>query len=159
MSTDPYLVRQAPLAIAAVSAAMLGAALLMQYVGGLPPCALCHWQRYAYVASGLLGLAAWFGARRVLIALAGVAFLIGAGIAVYHAGVEWKIFAGPSGCTGTVAGAQTIEELRRQLTQAPVIRCDEAAWTLFGISIAGYNALIGAALGVYAFAAAWRTKA
>ena len=151
--------RNAPIVIAVASAAMLIAALLMQYVGGLPPCALCHWQRYAYIASGVMGLAAWFGARRVLIALAGVAFLVGAGIAVYHAGVEWKIFAGPSGCTGTVTGAQTLEELRRQLTQAPVIRCDEAPWTLFGISIAGYNALISAALSAYAFAAAWKTRA
>jgi disulfide bond formation protein DsbB len=157
MSTDPM--RNAPIVIAVASAAMLIAALLMQYVGGLPPCALCHWQRYAYIASGVMGLAAWFGARRVLIALAGVAFLVGAGIAVYHAGVEWKIFAGPSGCTGTVTGAQTLEELRRQLTQAPVIRCDEAPWTLFGISIAGYNALISAALSAYAFAAAWKTRA
>jgi disulfide bond formation protein DsbB len=156
MSTDPT--RNAPIVIAVASAAMLIAALAMQYVGGLPPCALCHWQRYAYIASGVIGLAAWFGARRVLIALAGVAFLVGAGIAVYHAGVEWKIFAGPSGCTGTVTGAQTLEELRRQLTQAPVIRCDEAPWTLFGISIAGYNALISAALAVYAFAAAWKAK-
>ena len=157
MSTDPT--RTAPIVIVLASGAMLGAALLMQYVGGLPPCALCHWQRYAYIASGLIGFAALFGARRVLIALAGVAFLVGAGIAVYHAGVEWKIFAGPSGCTGTVTGAQTLEELRRQLTQAPVIRCDEAPWTLFGISIAGYNALIAAALAVYAFAAAWKAKA
>jgi disulfide bond formation protein DsbB len=156
MSTDPT--RNAPIVIAVASAAMLIAALAMQYVGGLPPCALCHWQRYAYIASGVIGLAAWFGARRLLIALAGVAFLVGAGIAVYHAGVEWKIFAGPSGCTGTVTGAQTLEELRRQLTQAPVIRCDEAPWTLFGISIAGYNALISAALAVYAFAAAWKAK-
>ena len=157
MSID--LTRNAPIVIVVASAAMLAAALLMQYVGGLPPCALCHWQRYAYIASGVLGCAALFGARRVLIALAGVAFLVGAGIAVYHAGVEWKIFAGPSSCTSTVVGAQTLDELRRQLTAAPVIRCDEAPWTLFGISIAGYNALISAALSVYAFTAAWKTRA
>jgi disulfide bond formation protein DsbB len=155
MRIDP--IRHAPAAIAAASAAMLAAALLFQYVGGLPPCALCLWQRYAYIAAGALGIAALAGARRVLIVLAAAALLAGAGVAAYHAGVEWKIFAGPSSCTGTVT-AGSIEELRARLMAAPVVRCDEAPWTLFGVSLAGYNALIGAALAAYAFRAAWKTR-
>lgn len=146
--------RSAPLWIVWASAAMLTAALLMQYVGGLPPCELCHWQRWAYIVSGLFGIGALVGPRRVFLALAGVAFIAGAGIAAYHAGVEWGIFAGPSACSGTVTGAQTLEELRQRLTVAPVVRCDEPAWTLFGISLAGYNAVISAALAVYALGAA-----
>ena len=151
------MIRNAPIVTVVASAAMLPAALAFQYLGGLPPCPLCHWQRYAYVASGVLGIAALAGARRAFLALAGMAFLAGAGIAAYHAGVEWTLFEGPAACTGTVS-ASTIEELRQRLTVAPVVRCDEAPWTLFGVSLAGYNALISAALAAYALHAAWKTR-
>lgn len=152
------MTRDAPIGIVLASAAMLSGALAFQYLGGLPPCELCHWQRWAYIAAGVFGILALLGLRRAMIALAGIALLIGAGTAVYHAGVEWKVFPGPTSCSGTVVGAQSLEELRQRLTVAPVVRCDEAPWRLLGLSLAGYNAIIGAALAAFALSAAWKTR-
>lgn len=85
--------RLGPALIVALSLSALAAALASQYWGGLPPCVLCIYQRYAYlgaIAFGLLGLAAGARpeARRWALALAGLAFLSGAGIAFFHVGVE-----------------------------------------------------------------------
>jgi disulfide bond formation protein DsbB len=40
---------------------------------------------------------------------------------------------------------------------APVVRCDVVPWSLFGISMAGYNVVISLALGALALVAARRT--
>lgn len=151
--------RFAAAAVAALSAAVLGTALLMQYVGGLAPCPLCITQRWPYVATIALGLLALVplltaGARRLLLGLAAAAFFVGSGIALYHAGVELGWFAGPAACANVAVTGNTIEELRRSLMAAPVVRCDEVAWSMFGISIAGYNAIAAAGLGIYAALAA-----
>ena len=152
------LTRNAPIGIVLASAAMLSGALAFQYLGGLPPCELCHVQRWTYIAAGVFGMLALLGLRRAMVALAGLAFLVGAGVAVYHAGVEWKLFPGPTSCSGTVVGARSVEELRQRLLVAPVVRCDEAPWRLLGVSLAGYNAIISAALAACTFAAAWKTR-
>ena len=96
------------------------------------------------------------GARRALVALCGAAFLGGAVIALYHVGVEQHWIAGPAACTGSPAldAAKTPEELARLLMATPPVRCDEIAWSLFGISMAGYNAIASMALAAFAFIAA-----
>jgi disulfide bond formation protein DsbB len=152
------------LAVAGASIAVLGAALLSQYLGGLQPCELCHWQRYPYVATAVLGasaaaLAYMGGSVRgvgLLIALAGLAFAVGAGIAVYHVGVEQRWWEGAAACGGPVFSATDVESLRRAIMARPVVRCDEVAWSLFGVSMAGYNALVSGALAFGALAAARR---
>ncbi len=141
----------APALIALASIAVLGAALASQYFGGLAPCKLCHYQRWPYIFTIAAGLAAWVlpsgtAARRWLIAACAIAFAIGGAVAVYHAGVEYGWFTGPTSCSGAGATPDTIEELRRQLMAQPVLRCDEPAWTMFGVSMAGYNVLASAAL-------------
>ncbi len=140
-----------PALIALASIAVLGTALASQYLGGLAPCELCIAQRWPYVFTIAAGLAAWAvpggrAARRWLVGACAIAFAIGGAIAVYHAGVEYGWFAGPTACSGAATTADTIEELRRQLLAQPVVRCDEPAWTLFGVSMAGYNAVASAAL-------------
>jgi len=153
--TAAALARNAPLAIIAASALVLAAALGFQYLGGLAPCALCHYQRWAYVAAIVVAGVASFGiARRALIALAGVVFTAGAGIAFYHVGVEAHWFAGPAACSGPAGAAATLEDLRRQLLAQPVVRCDEVAWSLLGVSMAGYNFAISVALAVASLVAA-----
>lgn len=157
-----FCLRHAPALILAASIIVLGTALLSQYWGGLQPCKLCIWQRWPYVATIALSLVALLGlggigVRRALVALCGAVFAIGAGIAFYHAGVEQGWFAGPSSCSGdSTAGAQTVEDLRRMLMAQPVVRCDEIPWSLFGISMAGYNAIVSAALAVAGLYAASR---
>ena len=79
-------------------------------------------------------------------------FKWGAGIAVYHAGVEWHIWAGPTDCSGPVGPVGPVSDLIKKLEAARVVRCDEAPWRFLGLSLAGYNAMISLVL---AAIAAW----
>lgn len=151
--------------LAALGAAMLGGALAFQYLGGLAPCPLCIWQRWPWAAAILLGLAALVLARgradlaaRAALALGGLAVLAGAGIAGFHVGVEQGWWQGTAACEGRVfEPGLTIEELRRRLMAAEVVRCDEVPWSLFGVSMAGYNMVISLGIGALSLLAAVRT--
>lgn len=142
-----------PLAAALVSALMLAIAHTFQAFG-YAPCHLCLRQREVYWAIIALSAAALAAnklhpnsrqtqAFGILIALG---FLWGAGVAAFHAGVEWKFWPGPEICAGGSGNFQA-QDLSKAL-EGPqrVIRCDEAAWRLLGLSMAGYNALISAGL-------------
>jgi disulfide bond formation protein DsbB len=150
----------APVLIALASIIVLGTAFASQYLGGLAPCKLCYYQRWPYAFTIAAGLAAWMlpAARRWLIVACAVAFAIGGAVAVYHAGIEYGWFAGPTSCSGVGPTPTTIEELRRQLMAQPVVRCDEPAWTMFGVSMAGYNAVVSAILAGMSLAAAARVR-
>jgi disulfide bond formation protein DsbB len=134
-----------PAAVLAASAAVLGAALLSQYWGGLAPCELCVAQRWPWVAAIAISLLSiLFGNRPALpwvALLLTVAFAIGCGLAFYHVGVERHWFAGPEACTGTATAADTVEALKAHILGQMPTRCDEPAWSLWGISLAGWNLL------------------
>ena len=159
LSAAPRLApRSAASIVALAAAALLVAVFAMQYLGGLAPCSLCVWQRWPHGAAVLLGGLAFLPAvsdsgRRALLLLCAAAFATTAGIGLYHVGVEQGVFAGPSACSGTLSGG-TVEELRRALMAAPVVRCDEVPWSLFGISLAGYNVLASSALALFSLGAA-----
>ncbi|MBA4790348.1 MAG: disulfide bond formation protein B [Rhizobiales bacterium] len=145
----------ASLILAAGSAATLAAAWFFQLVIGLAPCPLCLDQRIAYyVAVPLALILALLAARgRPGLARAGlwVLALLMAGnaiLAMYHAGIEWHFWQGPTTCTGTAPVA--VSDIMSALKTAHVPRCDEAAWRLLGISMAGWNALIALALAAVA---------
>ena len=146
--------------VALLSIAILGSALLSQYWGGLAPCVLCLYQRIPYwvtIAAGAVAAALIAGGRprmgAALLAGCAVAFVTGAGIAGFHVGIEQGWWEGSTACTGVGFGqAANVEELRRLLEEAPVVRCDEPAFTLFGVSMAGYNLLASAALALFAAA-------
>jgi disulfide bond formation protein DsbB len=160
--------RQAAALLLLASAALLGGAFAFQYLGGLAPCILCWWQRYAHMAVIVIAAAAIAVSGRsdsgrgesragwAMVALAGMAVLAGAGIAAFHVGVEQHWWAGTPECGSQVGGASGIEELRARLLAQPIVRCDEIAWSLFGISMAGYNFLISLALAGFAAAVSWR---
>jgi disulfide bond formation protein DsbB len=154
-----------PLAAACASAAMLAAAHAFESFGGLAPCHLCFYQRDAYWAAltvGIVGFAlgymrlAWAGRTANL--LLALIFLAGAGVAAYHAGVEWKWWPGPASCTGT--GTVNTGDLAAFLNGAKVQppRCDEAAWRMLGISMAGYNAAISLVLAALSAIAARKER-
>ncbi len=143
--------------IVAASVAALAAAFLAQYIGGLEPCPLCVYQRYPYgltIAFGALALATTGRGQwpALFVGLSGAAFAAGGAIAVYHAGVEQGWFEGLAACAAGAETPDTLEDLRAQLLAAAPPRCDEAPWSLFGISIAGYNALYSAALAALSLA-------
>ncbi len=137
-----------PALVLALSVAVAGAALASQHLGGLDPCILCYYQRYPWYLTIVLMLAAIAvpRARMALLVLAAAALAVNVGIAFYHVGVEHKVFAGPASCaSGTITGA-TVEALRAQLAGQKIVRCDEPAFVLFGLSMAGYNLLASAAV-------------
>ena len=136
-------------------AALLGGALAFQYIGGLPPCEMCMWQRWALVATLALALLAWAtGHARAVQVLAALAVLGGAGIAAFHAGVEQHWWQGFTACTAPLVSGTSAEMLSQILAQ-PLIRCDAIPWSLFGVSMAGWNAVISGLIGGWAL---WRIK-
>src|ERR1700682_6549402 len=140
----------AALAITAMAAATLAGAWFFQLVLDIRPCPLCLEQRYAYYLAiplgALVALAAARGAPRALL-LAGLAILAAAalanaGLATYHAGVEWQLWQGPTDCTGEIGNLGSAGNLLQRLDTVKVIRCDEVQWKFLGLSLAGYNVLI-----------------
>ncbi len=127
---------------------LLGGALGSQYIGGLHPCEMCYWQRWPHGAAILLAGLAFTApptSRRasLLTLLAAAAIFVSGAIGVYHAGVEAGIFEGFTTCTTT--RGMTLQDI----VNAPLVRCDQVQWSLFGISMAGWNAILslgGAAL-------------
>lgn len=151
--------KAAPAAVALVSGGALAIALIAEHLFGLAPCALCHWQRYAYLAALACGLLGLYGAPRVMVALGGLAFLAGAGIAGFHVGVEQGWWQGTAGCQGPAFDpTASVDEMREALMNTEFVPCDKVAWSLFGISMAGYNALFSLIFALAGFAAAAKMK-
>jgi disulfide bond formation protein DsbB len=150
------------LVVAAGSAAAILGALYFQYVLHYLPCPLCLMQRYFHYAAIPLGVvvagAAHFGAPRMVVRIGFVALalvlLAGAAVGVFHAGVEWKWWAGPQDCSGPLNQLRG-GNLLQQIETINVVRCDEAPWSFLGLSFAGWNVVISTALaGIAAFGAA-----
>jgi len=139
------------------SVAVVGGALLFQYVGGLEPCELCLYQRWPYYAAiAATGVALLSGGERAMeavIALCGLLFAASAVLALYHVGVEHHLFAGPTACTGSLTGASSVEALTAQLLARRPVNCDEPAWRLFGISLAGWNLVASALIAAFCLGA------
>ncbi len=140
---------------------LLAGALAFQYLGELAPCPMCIWQRWPHLAAVLIALAAttvlWRLRRPLSVAGAGTA-AVSAGLGAYHVGVEQGWWPGPAGCSGVDPSGLTPDELLTRLAQTPLVRCDEVVWEFLGLSMAGWNAVLSACLGVlWLFAALPRT--
>ena len=132
-------------------AAILGA-LAFQFIGGLYPCELCLTQRWPYfIGLPLLALAltVWTklttAIRVGLMGIVAVLFAWGAWVGGYHAGVEWGWWPGPQSCTGVGDDAISLDMLS-DMSDVRIVPCDAIQWELLGISLAGFNALISAAI-------------
>jgi disulfide bond formation protein DsbB len=154
----------AAVTVAAVGAATILGAYYFQFVMGLPPCPLCLEQRIAFYVSIPLAVvlaivAGRHGTPRLVALGLGVialAMLFNAGLSVYHAGIEWKWWPGPLECSGPLGDLSAGGDLLSQLGNITLVRCDEAAWRLLGISLAGYDVVISLALSAIA---AWGAAA
>ena len=134
-----------------VPALLLAGAYISQYGFGLYPCEMCWWQRWPHFAAVALALVSTMARpKQAWIALAALAVLVSGLIGAFHAGVEYGWWEGVTGCTGTVqdAGGDPLAAIMN----APLVRCDVPQWTLAGISLAGFNAIIStlSALAVFA---------
>jgi disulfide bond formation protein DsbB len=132
----------------ALPGALLGGAYVSQYVFGLYPCEMCWWQRWPHFAAlALAGLAFVAPPQRLWIALAALAIFASGLIGGFHAGVEYDWWEGITGCAVIDPSRDVFDP-----TAAPLIRCDEAPWSLLGISLAGFNFLFscGGAIAILA---------
>ena len=124
-----------------VPAGAMATALIAQYRFALAPCEMCWWQRYAHIAALVAALAGWVvrdaRAMRALVWLAVLGIAASGLIGGYHAGVEYHWWQGLTTCSTTRISGDPLEAIMN----APVVRCDVPAWTLFGISMAGYNCI------------------
>ena len=130
------------------SAAMMLGALGFQYIGDLPPCKMCYWQRYPHIAAILIGAIAYFIPHGTLIYLGALAALTTSGIGLFHSGVERGLWEGPSTCTSAPISGLTTDQLMDQILSAPLVRCDEIPWEMFGVSMAGWNAILSFGLAI-----------
>ena len=125
------------------SLALLAGAFGFQYLGGMPPCHLCLLQRWPHAAAIAIGLVAVSSSRgRAELAAAGaLTVLIGAGIAFYHTGVERHWWLGPQTCTGGDISTVSADDLLSSILAAPIVQCDQVAWSMAGLSMASWNGL------------------
>lgn len=147
-----FLVAALALAIAAITGAWI-----FELGFGYLPCKLCLWQRWPYYIGIPLGLTALAcggvlrPAGRWLQGATALVFVAGAAIAVYHAGAEWGFWPGPSDCGGRIAaGPANVLDLRNSIRATKIIRCDEAALRILGLSFAGWNVLTSLAIAALA---------
>ena len=126
------------------SFALLGGAFPFQVIG-YAPCKMCLWQRWPHAAAIAIGVLAVLVSRyqRAFAALGAIAAGTTAGIGIYHTGVERGIWEGPTSCTG--GGALNMADpLSTDI--APIVMCDDVVWSLMGLSMASYNAIISLVL-------------
>jgi disulfide bond formation protein DsbB len=134
----------------AVPALLLAGAYVSEYGFGLFPCEMCWWQRWPHFAAVALALLSFVAQpKRLWIALAGLAILASGAIGAFHAGVEYGWWEGITTCTAAIGGSG---DALADIFAAPIVRCDEVQWSLFGISLAGFNFLISTAGAIAIFA-------
>ncbi|MEH6545897.1 MAG: disulfide bond formation protein B [Sneathiella sp.] len=146
------------LVIAVVAAlGALGLAFTAQYVFDLWPCVLCLYQRWPYGAVILIALIGLLVGKKTgsvyFLLLCAVGFAATAAIGGFHVGVEQGWWEGTAECVGDTSKAISVQELKAQIMSAPVVRCDDIAWSLFGISMAGYNLIAASMLAVFSLVA------
>ena len=150
-----------PVLFAGVAAALILASAFGFQFAGYHPCDMCWWQRYPYmVAMGiaLIATAARQIPQKWALLLLALVFAVDAGLAMYHVGVEQRWWEGVSTCSSLVGVTDSVNDALDAIMNAPLIRCDEIAWSLFGISMAGYNFLLATGLTVFCVKKARDTK-
>lgn len=132
--------------------ALIGGALAFQFIGHLVPCEMCMWQRWPHYAAILVAALAFVTPNRIfqvaLVALACLLIAASGAIGVFHAGVEYHWWNGITPCTAPITAGSSGLDMLDQVLKGPLVRCDAPQWSLFHISLAGFNAifsLIGAA--------------
>ena len=150
--------RSAALAVALGAALTVGGALVFEHGLGYVPCKLCLTERVPYYLAAPHALAAALlppRPARFLLGLVALILIYGAGLGVYHAGAEWGFWPGPNDCGGgSGAGPADVADFLKNLETVRPVDCTAAAWRFLGLSLAGWNAVIAAALGLFAAAAA-----
>ena len=123
----------------------LASALIAEYYFGLQPCAMCLKQRepyYIIIAGFILVMILkwqdkiWFYVGVQIVSIYGLFY------SLWHVGIENKILAGPSSCSGGLNISTNTLSLKEQIISKAVINCEEVAWSIFGLSAATMNSLL-----------------
>ena len=151
--------RLGPMLVAVACVGALGTAFVSEIWGGLEPCVLCIYQRYVYGVAFAIGLTGVLVGQpvvaRAVMLLAGLTFLVGAGVSFFHVGVEYQWWRGTDGCHApTIDMTQSAEDLTSAILNSPFVPCDQIAWSLFGVTMAGFNTIASLILAVACFWAA-----
>ena len=125
-----------------ISLAVIIGAYSFEYIGGLFPCKLCYWQRYPHFLNIFIFPLIYLFPLRSLSLICAMSMFVSSILAFYHVGAEQKYWPGPNSCTNSSIEGLTTDQLLDQIMNAPLVRCDEVVWDLFGISMAGWNVLI-----------------
>ena len=131
--------------IGCLSVIAISAALIAQYYFNLEPCKMCLKQREAYyaiiLACIIFGLFKW---QKKIWFFLGVQIIIIYGLfyALWHIGIENKVFPGPSECTGGLDIMDNVSSLKEQILSKAIINCEEVIWSIFGLSAATINSLL-----------------
>jgi disulfide bond formation protein DsbB len=120
-------------------------AYISQYIFGFEPCILCYHQRKPFFIIIIISLIFLLVKKlkkyqKIGAILCALAFLINAGIAFYHSGVELKIFAGPDSCSSkNFDNIDDVEQLRIAMLETKAIRCDEPQFYFLNLTMANWN--------------------
>jgi disulfide bond formation protein DsbB len=143
-------------------AIVIGSALALEHMWGYVPCELCLKERIPYyvgIPAAILAIVSAamrmpVGVTRIFLGIAVIAMLVGTGLSIYHAGVEWKFWEGPSSCTSSIDSiAKSSKDLLSDLSNQHGPSCSDAALRIAGLSLAGWNVvatLVLATIGVFA---------
>jgi disulfide bond formation protein DsbB len=150
---------QTALFLAVAMLAVVGSALAFQYIGGFLPCKLCYEQRLPYYFGAPLMLVAFVSSLqhkspllvRGLFLVGGLLMAYNLYLGVYHAGVEWAWWAGPTDCGMVAAPTSSAGTLLDDINKVVPPSCDKAALRILGLSMAGWNAIASLILAVVAF--------
>ena len=127
------------------SVVALASALIAEYYFDLQPCAMCLKQRepyYIIIAGFILVMILkgqdkiWFYVGVQIVSIYGLFY------SLWHVGIENKILAGPSSCSGGLSISTNTSSLKEQIISKAVINCEEVAWSIFGLSAATMNSLL-----------------
>jgi disulfide bond formation protein DsbB len=139
--------------LALICAGVLGAAYVMEHYFAVHPCQMCLYERNIFIGAGVLSFLCLFLPQRMqyyAILILGFIFAGGALLAAYHVAIQQHFVALPSFCgSNDFSSFDSVESLKEQLLKTPFVRCDKVTWSLFGLSLAAYNALLSLVLALF----------
>ena len=130
------------------SVLLLLGALAFQYLGDLPPCKLCYWQRYPHIIAIIFGVIYSYTLIGTIAFIPAVATFSSAGVGAYHFGIEQEFWLGPNTCSSGNVDNISTDALIEKIMSAPLTKCDEILWSFLNISMAGWNTILSTLLGL-----------
>lgn len=138
-----------------ISLGVLGCAYVLKTYYGMQPCQMCLYEQKVFMITAgvsLLGLFVPSSLRYYVTLLLGLIFLGGFLLAAYHVAIQHHWVELPAFCSSQdFSSFESVEALREQMLNTPFVRCDQVTWSLFGFSLAAYNAFLSLVLALICF--------